>query len=165
MTLRNQKRLLRAAMIGLLAAGAGALAWGWTPPPLETPAPPSAPRMAQRKRAPSRAKEPSAAPRFEGNWSRPLRRPLYDPPPPPPPVVEKPPPRPITTKLLATMIESDQGVAMLQLANGEVIFRKTGEGLAGEDHDATIVEIVAGSISVRRGEDVSRLAVEGTASN
>lgn len=165
MTLRNKKRLLCVATAAILATSAAVVAAGVAHdrrlPESNGPAPIVA-RVSDRATA-------TPAPRalskedFEPHWNRPLRKPLFDPPPPPPPVVEKPPPRPITAKLLATMIEPGSSVAMLQLANGEVVFRKTGETLGGEDQDATITEIVSGTVKVDRANEPAVLVIEGQA--
>ncbi|WP_029246819.1 hypothetical protein [Schlesneria paludicola] len=99
---------------------------------------------------------------FESYWQQPLRRALYDPPPPPPPppkVVEIPPPRPITARLLATMIEPGNSMAMLQLQTGEVVFRKLGDEIGASDTGATISAIEEGVVNVERDKVVTKLAV------
>lgn len=99
---------------------------------------------------------------FESYWQQPLRRVLYDPPPPPPPppkIVEVPPPRPITSRLLATMIEPGNSMAMLQLQSGEVVFRKLGDEIGAADMGATISSIEEGVVNVERDKVITKLAV------
>jgi hypothetical protein len=98
---------------------------------------------------------------FETVWERPLRRALFDPPPPPPKPVEKKILPPLRVKLVATMIESDESTAVLKLAGGEVVFRKVGEMLGGDESDAKISKIEAGAVLVLRGGEECRLLVDG----
>ena len=90
-----------------------------------------------------------------------LRQPLYDPPPPPPQVVETPPPQPLQARLLATMIESNNSMAMLDVG-GRVEFRKVGDVIGAADADARIAQIESGSVVVSRGEEMITLTVDGS---
>lgn len=94
------------------------------------------------------------------NWERQLRRPLFDPPP-VVAVVVKPPPQPLRVKLLATMVEPENSTAMLKHANGKVVFCKAGDSLGADEAGTEILKIETGSISVRRGQELLRLTVEG----
>jgi hypothetical protein len=96
------------------------------------------------------------------NWGRAMRRPLFDPPPPAPVVVAKAPPQPIRARLLATLIEAENSMAMLKLASGQVVFRKVGESLGADEPSVEISKIETGAISVHRGKEEIRLSVEGT---
>lgn len=99
---------------------------------------------------------------FASTWERPLRRALYDPPPPPkPPPPEKKPPPPVRATLMATMIETDQSMAMLRLGNGDVVFRKAGDQVSPDDETAVIAEIKPGLVVVHQGEHVTELKLNG----
>lgn len=168
MTLRTQRRLLGFLAVLILGASGGiaALPWttfAWPKPQVVVPSrPPAASRTAT---TPSGSAEPALTVQaFQAYWSRPLRRPLYDPPPPPPPapvVVTPPPPRPIAARLLATMVEPGNSMAMLRLSTGEVVFRKLDDPIGAADADATISAIEDGVIRVKRDQQTSKLVVDG----
>lgn len=168
MTLRTKRRLLAVTSLTLLSLAGAMLTWGFT----------SVPVMPERSNArpfaasDSKAKSPQTTVTleiadFEPHWQTPLRQQLFDPPPSPPPVVEKPPPRPIAAKLLATMIEQEQSTAMLQLASGDVVFRKVGDPIGPEDLSAKIETIEPGIATVRREseETATKLLIEGATGN
>ena len=170
MTLRSKKRLLIMAAVLLTACGIGALALSFVEWPMKSAdvQPPrySSIAMTQQSEIPteSQARKISAQD-LQAYWQRPLRRVLFDPPPPPPKVVEKPPPRPVTTRLLATMIEPGNTMAMLQLSTGEVIFRKVGDELGANDADVKITAIEEGAVKVIRQNDETKLSIAGQGRN
>jgi hypothetical protein len=172
MRLKTTKRLLNLASLCALSTAGAVGYWGVMPvSSSENPA-----GDAQGHLAPSTVHETGmpnnkapAPPAIAGlggtslsmNWTRPLRRPLFDPPPPAPIVVVKPPPPPIRAKLLATVIESENSTAMIRLVNGQVVFHKVGEPLGPDEPDAVLTKIETGSILIRRGNEQLRLSVEG----
>lgn len=163
MLLRTKKRLLVMSSI-LLTAIIGAVCW-WgfaANPSMGIGTASSQANRAQVSRSSSAIPQTLAPAMSEltSRWGRPLRRPLYDPPPPPPPRVEQPPPRPIQAKLLATMIESGNAVAMLQLNSGDVVFRKRGDMLDTENANALIHAIEPGKVTISRGEERVVILVE-----
>lgn len=162
MLLKTQRRLLYLISFALILFAGGLAAWVWTNPVELDPDSLSSTATA----APIAKSLESALPKVTGNqfasyWPKPLRRPLYDPPPPPPKVVEKPPPKPIRAKLLATMIEPGNTMAMIELSSGVVVFRKKGEEIGADDAGVTILDIATGSIRLRRGEEETKLVVPG----
>jgi len=161
MTLRGKKSILIIGSAFLWIAAAGVLAWGIRPPELPVKSHSAAEFDRSREKA---ANHPAAislsSKDFEAYWDRPLRPPLFDPPPPPPPVVEKKPIPPVRAKLLATMIEAGNSMAMLELENGEVVFRKVGELIGPPNSEAKVAEIQPGTVIVRQGEDETRLTVD-----
>lgn len=162
MLLKTKRRLLYLVSFALLCGAGGLLASVWTNPVMgisgATPTTASATPPAKSTKTESPR---LTAAQFATYWQKPLRRPLYDPPPPPPKVIEKPPPKPIRAKLLATMVEPGNTMAMIQLSSNAVVFRKLGEEIGGEDQGAKIIDIVSGSVRVRRGEEETKLVVEG----
>jgi hypothetical protein len=174
MRVRTTKRLLTAASLVVFGA-AGAIGYWATVPrglDLEAPAGDSPSRLAtapanatgqnQPKRiAPHLTKAVATGTIAAVNWGRPLRRPLFDPPPPAPVVLPKAPPKPIRAQLVATVIEGEDSTAMLRLASGRVAFSKVGDVIEGEEPKTEILKIEAGSVSVRRGNEETRLTVEG----
>lgn len=174
MTLKTIKRMLTTASLFVLTAAAGILVWGLRQTSgidaVETPTPSSVatgkilPRNTGVKNkimSSSRSIEPLSPNNFASLWERPLRRPLFDPPPPPPKVAEKKVLPPIRAHLLATMIEAENSMAVLRLASGEVVFRKVGQPLGTDEPHAKIARIAAGSVSVSRDGDETRLLVDG----
>lgn len=94
------------------------------------------------------------------SWQRVLRRPLYDPPPPtPPPVIVQQ--RPITVKLVGTVIEPDNSQAFVRQASGSVELKRTGDQVTSDAADGVIAEITATSILIRRPDGEHQVAVEG----
>ena len=94
------------------------------------------------------------------SWQRVLRRPLYDPPPPtPPPVIVQQ--RPITVKLVGTVIEPDNSQAFVRLASGSVELKRKGDQVTSDAADGVIAEITATSILIRRADGEHQVAVEG----
>lgn len=162
MTLRGKKRVLTMLSAALCLSAAGVLAWGFAAPQWPAVSDDSA-AVRRKPEGPGTDRVPDrrlASSDFEGSWQRPLRRPLYDPPPPAPKPVKKKPTPPLRARLLATMIEPANSMAMLELSGGDVVFRKVGETIGKEDADATIAEIRPGTVLVRRGEEETRLQVE-----
>lgn len=171
MRLKTKKRLLNLTSALLLAAAGAVGYWGTTPSRGigdDVPANGTAPRVeAAKGKGPGNLPVGMAQSASSGigagvNWSRLLRRPLFDPPPPAPIVAVKPSPQPVRAKLLATLIESENSTAMLKLADGQVVFRKLGESLGPEESSAEICKIETGAISVRRGKEEIRLSVDGS---
>lgn len=168
MTARTKRRL-QLLLAGLILTCAGGIVWlpysAWWAEMLSKRE--SKPILEKRELANAEPK-PTAGKftpqQFEIYWNRPLRGPLYDPPPPPPPppkVVEIPPLRPIAAKLIATMVEPGNSMAMLQLSTGEVVFRKLDEEIGAADAGAKISVIEEGTISVQRDQEVTKLVVAG----
>ncbi len=163
MTLQTRKRLLNALAAGIFLLSAAVILQGVSTPTLPEPTanasgPSGAVPLKQISEMPARA---LTAKDFERYWSVPLRRPLYDPPPPPPKVVEKPPPQPLRAKLIATVVAPGNSTAMLQLAGGQVVFRKVGEEIGPDEGGAKIAAIESGSVRVERGEEKLELKVQG----
>lgn len=171
MRLKTTKRLLNLASLCALTAAGAVGYWGITPVlsnlnPADEALGRSAPSTVHVTGTPNiNALAPPVITGLSGpspsmNWSRPLRRPLFDPPPPAPIVVVKPPPPPIRAKLLATVSDSENSKAMIRLVNSQVVFRKVGEPLGADEPDAVISKIESGSILIRRGNERLRLSVE-----
>jgi len=170
MTIRTKRRLLTLVSSLLFICVAGVAAWpdlSWSEgqftsnvavsTSLPVPEQQVAPRPVEQHLAPSD---------FQPYWTKPLRRPLFDPPPPAPPKApEKPAPRPLTAKLMATMVEPGNSMAMMQLSTGEVVFRKLGEEIGAADSGAIISAIEEGVIKVVCNEVESKLEVPGRVSN
>ena len=168
MTSRTKRRLLT-LLAGFFLACSGGVVWlpyspWWA---LSSSSLGAKPVTEKRDLPNSNLKTPDrqlVAQDFEVYWKRPLRGPLYDPPPAPPPppkVVEVPPPRPIVARLLATMVEPGNSMAMLQLSTGEVVFRKLDEDIGAADAGAKISLIEEGTVSVAREKEVTKLVVAG----
>ncbi len=168
MTPRTTRRWLITLAVLLLLASIG-LAWLPFSPWFEPkPSATSTASLRDSKQPPLTETLPAqrvlTAQDFEKFWQQPLRRPLYDPPPlppPPPKVVEVPPPRPIVAKLLATMVEPGNSMAMLRLSTGETVFRKINEEIGAADAGAKVLTIEEGMISVERDQQTTKLAVDG----
>jgi hypothetical protein len=178
MTVNSTRRMLTLVSLIVLFVAAGTLVWGFTSTGIgseESTNGPSAPvgkkvssksrntKSANSATAPSVLKN-SGRTDFTAIWERPLRRPLFDLPPPPPQVIQKIPPAPIRARLLATMIEPENSTAVLRLASGAVVFRKVGDELGTDEPNVKIAKIDPGSVSVRRGDDETRLVVDGVKS-
>jgi hypothetical protein len=174
MTLNTIKRLLNLATGLMLVAASGILVWGFSSTRAnnsfesQNPAETGIGKV-RLKRAESsimtsttnRASRTSETSDLAALVDRPLRRPLFDPPPPPPKVVEKKVLPPIRARLVATMIEPENSIAVLRLASGGVVFRKVGEPLGTEEPNAKIARIEAGAVCVSREGDETRLVVDG----
>ncbi len=174
MTLKTTKRWLTFASLFILSAAAGILVWGFRPAEAidsaETGSPSPAPTgnglphttRLSPKAVPINPTSPASRPNnLAALWDRPLRRPLFDPPPPSPKVAEKKMLPPIRAHLLATMIEPPDSTAVLRLGSGEVVFRKVGQPLGTDEPNVKIARIEAGSVSVSRDGDETRLLVDG----
>jgi hypothetical protein len=175
MRLKTTKRLLNLASLVLLGTSGAVGYWGMAPVSRIDLEGPTANALGLKAgvttNEPSKAKTNSLVqpPATTGpgtsvvmNWGRSLRRPLYDPPPPAPVIVAKAPPQPIRARLLATLIEAENSMAMFKLASGQVVFRKVGESLGADEPGVEISKIETGAISIRRGNEEIRLSVEGT---
>lgn len=157
MTLRTKKRLLNVASL-LLLAGGGALFWSaWRG---ELPVASVEANAASGR--PASIQSPSAAPIAlePGRWNRTLRRPLYDPPPPPKQEVVIPP-RPITVKLVGTVLEGENSQAFIRQQNGKVDIKRLGDQVTPEAADGVIAAITGADVVIRREDGEHRLAVEG----
>lgn len=170
MTLRTKRRLLILTSLFLFICAVGVAAWPDSPwgkgdafPLTEI----TFPIPESESPVPQQSAEHHLTPQdFQPYWPKPLRGPLFDPPPPPPPkVVEKPPPRPLAAKLIATMVEPGNSMAMLQLSSGEVVFRKLGDEIGAADAGAIISAIDEGVIKVVCNEVESKLVVPGQGGN
>lgn len=89
-------------------------------------------------------------------WKRSWRQPLYDPPP-PPKVVEKP--RPITVKLIGTVVEAENSQAFVQTASGSVELKRIGDQITGDPADGTIASIASNEITIKRTDGEHQLKV------
>lgn len=114
-----------------------------------------------------RAKEQSAAATGTqtvdvklSSWSRLLRRPLYDPPPAPKTVVVKKP-RPITVKLMGTILEAENSQAFVKLSNGSVELRRVGDQVTDDPRDGQIAQITASEIIILRDDGEFHVTVDG----
>jgi hypothetical protein len=174
MTLKMKKRLLTALSLVTFSAAGGILAWGFCQAPEMEPAVTGESPLASNAKALLKTSRPSSIAvgnsatsqtvglsSFAAFWERPLRRPLFDPPPRPQVVTEKRALPPLRARLLATMIETDNSTAILRLGSGEVVFRKVGQPLGAEEPMAKIARIEAGSVSVTREGNETRLLVDG----
>jgi hypothetical protein len=174
MTLKMKKRLLTALSLLIFSAAGGILIWGFCQAPGAEPAgagesslASNAKRLLKTSRSSSVTTDKSSTSpavglqSFAALWERPLRRPLFDPPPRPQVVAEKKALPPLRARLLATMIEAENSMALLRLSNGEVVFRKVGQPLGAEEPTAKIARIEAGSVSVTREGNETRLLVDG----
>jgi len=175
MRLKTTKRLLNLASLALLGTSGAVGYWGMMPVSridFEAPtgdAPALKTGLTVDEAGKAKTGSPVSAPPtgvagsvVAINWGRAMRRPLFDPPPPAPMVVAKTPPQPIRARLLATLIEAENSMAMLKLASGQVVFRKVGESLGVDEPSVEIWKIETGAISVHRGKEEIRLSVEGT---
>ncbi len=171
MRLKTTKRLLNLTSMAILASAGAVGYWGLTPnsewalavdepKSVETPTSKSTKQRPAIQTTATITVWQADGTSLSTNWVRPLRRPLFDPPP-VVAVVVKPPPQPLRVKLLATMVEPENSTAMLKHPGGQVVYRKIGESLGGDESGTQIEKIEIGSISVRRGQDVLRLSVEG----
>lgn len=159
MTLRRKRFLLRtlASAVAVAAVGIGADVWRSGAHQV-TPTDVTATSATRTAITPQEVRQPLAA--DESLWKRLLRRPIFDPPPPPPPVVVKQELPPIRAKLLGTILEPGNSQAMISLPSGSVEFRTVGQALGPDDGEATIVEIAAATVKVKRGEELTTLSVE-----
>jgi hypothetical protein len=171
MTLKTTKRLLTLASLFVLTAAGAVVVWGFqqtaaieiveTADPKATATGQARSGLFKKTVSTDRSSPILGSDNFASLWERPLRRPLFDPPPPPPRVAERKVPPPIRAHLLATMIEPENSTAILRLASGEVVFRKVGQSLGTDEPNAKIARIEAGSVSVSRDGDETRLLVDG----
>lgn len=169
MTLRTKRRLLILTSLFLFMCAAGVAVWPDSPwgkgdafhvAEIPSPIPVS------ESPVPEQPAEQHLTPQdFRTYWTKLLRQPLFDPPPPPPKVVEKPQPRPLTARLIATMVEPGNSMAMLQLSSGEVVIRKLGDEIGAADTGAVISAIDEGVIKVVCNEVESKLMVPGQGGN
>jgi hypothetical protein len=161
MTLRRKRNALRLLAVALALAALGVGAQAWRTPPTTAQLPPvKSPRTADAFHKETLSKKPLSA--DENLWKKPLRRPIFDPPPPPPPEVVKKELPPIRAKLLGTILEPGNSQAMIAQPGGAVEFRTVGQPLGPQDDTATIVEITAVTVRVKRGEELTTLTVEGS---
>jgi hypothetical protein len=172
MRLKTTKRLLNFASLAVLCSAGAVGYWGVMPcsegeSKANEQTATGSPTRGIAKKPPATTSEASRLVAQVGgtasppaNWTRPLRRPLFDPSP-VVAVVVKPPPQPLLVKLLATVVEPENSTAMLKHANGQVVFCKVGDSLGADEAGTEILKIETGSISVRRGQEQLRLTVEG----
>ena len=157
MKLQTRKRLLNALSAGCLAAGAVAVVAALTAPVPTT----DDFSLATTAQAPG----PSAAAAESvdvtlPSWERPLRRPLYDPPPAPKKIVKKKP-RPITVKLMGTILEPENSQAFVKLSNGSVELRRVGDQVTDDPRDGQVAQITASEIVIRRDDGEFHVTVDG----
>lgn len=89
-------------------------------------------------------------------WTRSWRQPLYDPPPPAPVAAA---PRPITVKLMGTIIEPNNSQAFLQTSSGSVELKKLGDQVTSDPEDGTISAITSSEITIKRTDGEHQLKV------
>ena len=165
MSIKNKKRLLLLWTVALW--GIGYFLFEWSMQEVELPAAETKVRTPSIKLKKKSENVPSDVPvrfvarQFEPYWEKPLQQPLYDPPPPKPKVVEKPPPKPIQATILATMIEPNNTMAMIQLSGNKVVFRKIGEVIGPQNPEAIIADIQDGFVIVKQEEQEVRLTIPG----
>jgi hypothetical protein len=157
--LRTKKRLLNVASLLLLTAGGGTLwlAWNAGPPAA------AADQDVKVVTAGNSAGAVEAAPVAlqPDRWNRTLRRPLYDPPPPPKEEVVIPP-RPITIRLVGTVMEGENSQAFIRQQNGQVEIKRLGDQITTEAADGVIATITASEIVIRREDGEHHVAVDGS---
>ena len=96
------------------------------------------------------------------------RRPLYDPPPPPPPreeVVQRSPTKPMTVKLIGTIIEAGNSMAVFTAQNGQIEVRKVGENVEDVGGDVRVTAIKPYKVTVEYAGASRELTVEPPAKN
>lgn len=160
MKLRTKKRLLNACSLALVAGSGAALwtAWHAEPPTFEVEAAIVGKKAATTVKGSSTESSVTLDP---NRWNRVLRQPLYDPPPPPPKevIVEQ---RPITIKLVGTVMEGENSQAFVRQQSGKVDIKRLGEQLTTEAADGVIASINVSEIIIRRPDGEHRVAVEGS---
>jgi hypothetical protein len=163
--LRTRKLLLNLATLAALLLAVAAVSRAWqaeiefTDPASDllgqqtaVNSPADKPQASKQKLAAIDARQPQ--------WQRPLRRPLYDPPPQPEKkIIRKP--RPITVKLMGTILEQDASQAFVKQSTGSVQLKRLGDQLTDNRLDGTIEVISAGEIVVKREDGDVRIPVEG----
>lgn len=155
MRLRAKKRLLQMTSLALVAVGGGVLALAWTAAPPEAELD-SVAAPAMRAATDHGGETPLAA--NSSAWQRTLRRPLYDP---PPPVVEKvvKQVRPITVKVVGTVVEGDNSQAFVKQSNGRVEIKRIGDHVTGDPQDGVIASIAASEVVIEREDGQHQLPV------
>jgi hypothetical protein len=158
MKLRTKKRLLNLATAAI-AAGALAIvarAWQSKPPVVIV----DEVRSHNIAGADNKGAEADRTLSLDvARWNRILRQPLYDPPPPPKQevIVEQ---RPITVKLVGTVIEPDNSQAFVRQASGAVELKRIGDAVSSDAADGVIASITPVEIVIRREDGEHHLLVE-----
>jgi hypothetical protein len=155
--LKTQRLLLNLTTSGLLMAGCGGLAALVMVPIDEDQADGLSANSVLPSQRPTTSDNPLAT--IDTNhpvWNREWRRPLYDP---PPPTVVAAPPRPITVKLMGTIIEPDNSQAFVETTSGTVELKRIGDSLTSDPADGTIAEIAATQITIKRADGEHQLKV------
>lgn len=147
MDITLQRRCL-SAIAGVLAVGTVA-AIGWSVRPLD----PTNPRADSGSDTPIQvapASDTESAPFDAALASQSLRGPLYDPPPPPVAPIKQPRPKPtpppagppkLDLKLVGTIIQTNQSVAILSDSSGQFDVKGIGESLELTPQGVTLQEI------------------------
>lgn len=160
MKLRTKKRLLNAASLGLTACAGGILwhTWHLEPPAIDIERTAATSKGSQKPLGTTPQVVVSLDP---SRWNRTLRQPLYDPPPPPPQevVVEH---RPITVKLVGTVIEAENSQAFVRQQSGAVEIKRLGDQVTADAADGVIATITAAEIVIRREDGEHHVAVDGS---
>jgi hypothetical protein len=158
MKLRTKKRLLDLTSLALLAGGGGIIAHTRRLPPPDITS--DGRRIAAPGKHPATVNQAIAISLNSSAWNRTLRQPLFDPPPPPKTevVVQA---RPITVKLVGTVIEPDNNQAFIRQASGKVELKRLGEQVSSEKADGVIADITPTEIVIHRDDGDHRLAAEG----
>ncbi|MCA9234851.1 MAG: hypothetical protein KDA44_05245 [Planctomycetales bacterium] len=155
MRLRTKKRLMQGIALAVLgvAAAVVTLAWRTEVPPADIEATPLATRHSRVAGAETTALNPASP-----AWRQTLRRPLYDPPPPPPKkvVVQV---RPITVKIVGTVVEGANSQAFVKQANGRVEIKRLGDQVTGDERDGVLKSITAAEVIIERDDGEHRLPV------
>jgi len=157
--LRTKKRLLNLASLGIASAACALVVVAWRSPPPKVGV--EIPRIARAgNRATAATKPDTTISVNPAAWNRVFRQPLYDPPPPPiQEVVVQP--RPITVKLVGTVIESDNSQAFLRQASGAVELKRIGDAVTSDKADGVIAAITPVEIVIRREDGEHHVPVEG----
>ena len=149
MTLRRQKLALWLLGIGLVLGGVLVVAWGFRGK-CSVVLSQSSTGSARAAKAPTtNPQAPLSLKEFEPHWNKPLRRPIFDPPPVviPPPKKEVPPP--LNVRLVGTIIEPGETVAMLANARNSLEFKKVGDSWGAGKLLATITAIENSRVTIQ----------------
>ena len=158
MKLHTRKRLLNTLSVGCLAAGVVAIAAALTAPALTLDD--SASVSNSQSQSQTAAAGTASVDVKLPSWNRLLRRPLYDPPPVPKKVVKKKP-RPITVRLMGTILEAENSQAFVKMANGSVELRRVGDQVTSDPRDGQVAQIMASEIVIERDDGEFHVTVDG----
>jgi len=101
---------------------------------------------------------------FQQVWRKPLRRPLFDPPPAATAArTSTPPPQaPLRIKLLGTVLEPGQSMAMFAVPPGTITIKRVGEAIGEAPNQAEIMDIQTDRAVLRCQGQTMTVEIEGT---